>query len=98
MNNKEFIQQLSKRTNSTVDNTQKMIESLIDEMGLVFEEGESVLFNGFGTFEVKKRMERVMIRPYDQKRILVPPKLVLNFKPTTAVKDKLKKKGDSAND
>ena len=52
MNNKEFIQQLSKRTNSTVDNTQKMIESLIDEMGLVFEEGESILFNGFGTFEV----------------------------------------------
>ena len=48
----------------------------------------------FGTFEVKKRLERVVVNPTTKKRQLVPPKLVLGFRPVASVKEKLKNGGE----
>ncbi|EXY65380.1 HU family DNA-binding protein, partial [Bacteroides fragilis] len=45
---------------------------------------------GFGTFEVKKKAERIVINPVTKLRLLVPPKLVLAFKPSPILKDKFK--------
>ena len=47
----------------------------------------------FGSFEVKKRLERIMVNPSTGQRMLVPPKLVLNFKPVASIKEKLKSGG-----
>jgi DNA-binding protein HU-beta/integration host factor subunit alpha len=44
----------------------------------------------FGTFEPKKKLERVIVNPASGQRMLVPPKLVLGFKPNQTWKDKLK--------
>jgi DNA-binding protein HU-beta/integration host factor subunit alpha len=49
-----------------------------------------VLVTNFGTFETKKKMERVFLNPATNQRLLVPPKLVLSFKPNQTWKDKLK--------
>ncbi len=97
MNNKEFIQRLSKKTKSTADNTQKLVDSLFEEMGNAFEEGENIQFNNLGTFEVKKRLERIMTNPQTKQRMLVPPKLVLTFRQAPSVKEKLKMKGGKNN-
>ncbi len=40
--------------------------------------------------ETKKKMERVIVNPSTGQRMLVPPKLVLSFKPNQTWKDKLK--------
>lgn len=93
MNNKEIILELSQRTGYTQADTQKLVRTLIDEMGNRFTEGESVYLNNFGTFEVKKRLERVVVNPGTQQRMLVPPKLVLNFKPIASIKENLKNGG-----
>lgn len=45
---------------------------------------------GFGTFEVKKKMERVVVNPANKQRKLIPPKLVLAFKPSAVLKEKMK--------
>ena len=78
MNNKQFIQELAQRTGYTQDDVQKMVFTLTE-------------MQNFGTFEVKKRLERVMTNPSTGQRMLVPPKLVLNFKPVASIKEKLKK-------
>ena len=70
--------------------TQKMMQTVVKAMGERFSDGESVLVSGFGSFEVKKRMERIMVNPASGVRMLVPPKLVLTFKPTQTWKEKLK--------
>ena len=44
---------------------------------------------GFGTFEVKKKLERVLVNPATKQRMLVPPKMVVSFKPNTGMKDKV---------
>ena len=60
-----------------------------------FGEGEVVSIPSFGSFEVKKRLERVVVNPSSGVRMLVPPKLVLGFKPAASVKEQLKYGGGS---
>lgn len=91
MNNKEYIAELAQQSGYTQTDTQKMVAAVIEQMGDSFEEGNSVLVPNFGTFEVKKRLERIIVNPGTQQRMLVPPKLVLNFRPKESVKDKLNK-------
>lgn len=77
----------------TQDDTQKMVNTVIDSMNDAFQECNVVAVPRFGTFEVKKRLERIVINPGTKQRMLVPPKLVLNFKPIAAIKEKLKNGG-----
>ena len=93
MNNKEFIAELALRTGYTQDESQKMVRTVIEMMGKSSETGEPVSISGFGTFEVKKRLERVMVNPSTGLRMLVPPKLVLNFKPAANIKGQVRKGG-----
>lgn len=93
MNNKEFISELSSRTGYSADDSQKIVRQMIECMSQAFDEGDSVFMAGFGTFEVKKRLERVIVNPTTMQRMMVPPKLVLNFKPVQSIKEKLKKGG-----
>ena len=53
-------------------------------------EGDMVSMPGFGTFEPKKRMEREAVHPSSGKRILIPPKLTMVFKPSTLLKQKIR--------
>ena len=93
MNNKDFITELADRTGFSVEDAQQMVDIIIETMGDHFLEGDSVLIPNFGTFEVKKKMERIMVNPATGQRMLVPPKLVLNFKPNVSWKERVKSRG-----
>ena len=90
MNNKELIAELAERTGYSVKDTQRLANNLIDAMGDAFQQDDAVMVANFGVFETKKKMERIMVNPSTGQRILVPPKLVLGFKPNQMWKDKLK--------
>lgn len=70
--------------------TSELISSLLSDMTQQLEEGNVIAVQGFGTFEVKKKAERISVNPTTKQRMLVPPKLVLNYKPSTLLKDKFK--------
>ena len=93
MNNKDFIAELAGRTGYSVEDAQQMVDIVIETMGDHFLEDDSVLIPNFGTFEVKKKMERIMVNPSTGQRMLVPPKLVLNFKPNVGWKERVKSGG-----
>jgi len=95
MNNKTFVAELSHKLGYTQNETQKMINVIIDAMNGNFQKGESVSIPKFGVFEVKKRLERIVDNPGTKQRMLVPPKLVLSFKPIAAIKEMLKNGGRS---
>jgi DNA-binding protein HU-beta len=90
MNNKEFISELAQRCGYSQENTQKLVRCVVEAMASKFDAGEDVQVPDFGTFELKNRMERIVVKPTTGQRMLVPPKIVVNFKPTQSVKDKLK--------
>ena len=90
MNNKEFIAELASRTGFSAKDTQTLVNNIVNAMGDAFQEDNTVLVPNFGVFETKKKMERIMVNPASGQRMLVPPKLVLNFKPNQTWRDKLK--------
>ena len=85
MNNKEFTSELAERLGYTIKDT-----SLLSDMIQELEEGNVIAVQGFGSFEVKKKAERISINPASKQRMLVPPKLVLSYKPSNTLKDKFK--------
>lgn len=90
MNNKEFTSELADRLGYTIKDTSELISSLLSDITEELEEGNAIAVQGFGTFEVKKKAERISMNPVTKQRLLVPPKLVLTYRPSNALKDKFK--------
>lgn len=89
MNNKEFIAELARRTKSNAKETQKRMNALIHEMTECLCEEDTIAISNFGTFETKKRLERVLVSPTTGQRMLVPPKMVVGFKQSNVLKSKV---------
>ena len=79
----------------TAKDTQKMVTLLTDAMADRFQAGTVVSVMNFGNFEVKKKMERILVNPSSGQRMLVPPKLAVGFRPSVSLKWKLKNGGQS---
>ncbi|MBR0273187.1 MAG: HU family DNA-binding protein [Bacteroidaceae bacterium] len=95
MNNKEFISALSQKEGLLQRDAQKMVNLLVAELSAQFENGNTLTVQNFGQFEVKKKLERVVVNPSSGQRMLVPPKLVLNFKAYPALKERTQKGGEA---
>lgn len=89
MNNKEFISALAKRTGYKNTDVQHMVRTTVNAIteNLLNEGG--VTLSRLGSFDVKKRNERIINNPSTGQRMLVPPKLVVNFKPVSSAKEKM---------
>lgn len=90
MNNKEFISELARKLGYTNKDTSQLVSTVIGVMTQELQEGKTVAIQGFGTFEVKKKLERISVNPITQQRMLIPPKLVLSYKPSTNLREKFK--------
>ena len=88
MNNKEFINELAKQTNRPASIATKLVDDALNILEEHFLQGDVVSVSSFGTFEVKKKMERISVNPTTGRRFLIPPKLVLGFKQSNVLKDK----------
>ena len=93
MNNKDFIAALSQKEGLLQRDTQKMVNLLVAELTAQFEQGNSLTVQNFGQFDVKKKLERVVVNPATGQRMLVPPKLALTFKPYSSLKERTQKGG-----
>ena len=89
VNNKEFIAALARRTKLNTKETQQKLNSLIQEMTERLCEEDTIMVSNFGTFETKKRLERVLVSPSTGQRMLVPPKIVVGFKLSNTLKGKI---------
>lgn len=90
MDYKTFVDTLSKRINADRQETSEMIASLGQVITDCALEGDTVSFPGFGNFEPKKKNERISVHPSSGKRMLIPPKITLSFKPSTLLKQKVR--------
>ena len=86
MNNKEYIAELSRHTGFSQDDTQRMVRCVVEGMSQKFDEGIGVSIASFGVFEIKKRMERIVVNPSSGQLMLVPPKVVVTFKAETSAR------------
>lgn len=90
MNNKEFISDLASRTKYNSREVNALVAATVSAIISELSEENTVAISGFGSFEVKKKLERVLVNPTTKQRMLVPPKMVVSFKPNTSLKSKIK--------
>ena len=90
MNTTELTSSLAQKLLLPKTEIAQRLEDTVDVIIAELLKENSVIFNHFGTLEVKKRDERISVNPASGKRMLVPPKLVVKFKMSNTLKDKLK--------
>lgn len=90
MNNKEFINKLAERLDISSKEAQKLTNAFTAELADKLDDGNVLSIQGFGSFEVKKKLERIVVNPATKQRMLVPPKFTLAFKPSNTLKEKFK--------
>lgn len=92
MNNKELISSVASKMNITKSETHELLDVFLESCISQLKEDNSVGFQSFGTFEVVKREERISVHPQSKERSLIPPKLVLSFKQSPILKEKMNSK------
>jgi len=85
----EFIERLSQK-----GYTKRDAGIVMDDFIRTLEEalvgGESVMFHGFGTFEIRERAERESSNPQTKERIVIPSYRAAHFTPGKKLKREIK--------
>lgn len=89
MNEKGFIDALSAKTGIDDKRISKLMSSVADIVSSNLQEGKDVTIQGFGVFETKKKMEKIEVNASTGKRILFPPKLLVGFRPSSLLKERI---------
>ncbi len=90
MDNKKLVETVAANLGRSTEDVSKLLESFAGVLRTRCSELDSVVVPGFGTFEPKKKNERVIVHPVSRKRMLVPPKVTVGFKVSNVLKAKLK--------
>ena len=79
MSSKEFILGLSERIGTSEEITHRIVKYINKCVGNIIESGKGLSIPPLGVFVIEKRMERVVIDPSTQKRMLIPPQNLLKL-------------------
>lgn len=90
MTYKELINRVAESRDIPKAQAKEFIESVFDVIGDVLENGNGVSVPDLGTFKTKTKDERKVYSPHHETFILAPPKRVVDFAPSSSLKDNLK--------
>lgn len=89
MDNRSFIEELSRRLDISRETVTLLTDSLAQTMGKSASAMENFAVPNFGVFEPRMRQERIALHPATGKKLLVPPRISLAFKCSPALKQKI---------
>lgn len=92
---KEFIEALRERLDKDAADVESMVNGFCHIVTERCAQMDTVSIQGLGLFESRKKMERISVNPTTGKRMLIPPKIVMVFKPNGVIRNKLKERGES---
>lgn len=90
MDVKTFTTELAGRLGRTPQEVSSLCRGLADVVGETLAQGDSLIVPSFGSFEPKKREEHVALHPATGRKILIPPKLQVVFRPATVLRNKVR--------
>ena len=91
MNKAELIAAVAEKTGLSKKDTEAVVSATFDTIVAAMAEEEKVQLVGFGSFEVKKRAERIGRNPKTKESITIPASKVPTFKAGKAMKDAVSK-------
>jgi integration host factor subunit alpha len=69
--------------------SQELVELVLDEIALSLARGESVKLSSFGSFGVRQKGQRIGRNPKTGEEVPITPRKVLVFKPSNIMKDRI---------
>lgn len=90
MNNKEFIAVIAEQTGKTQKEATEILDQWVDELKNDVVEKQMAQIDGVGYLETRMREQRTIVNPGSKQRMLIPPKMVVAFKPIQRVKNEIK--------
>lgn len=87
MNKTELINAVAEKTTLSKKDCEAAVTAVFDAITESLIQGEKVQMVGFGSFEVKRRAERVGRNPQTKESIQIPASKAPVFKPGKALKD-----------
>jgi DNA-binding protein HU-beta len=87
LNKAELVAAVAEKTEFTKKDAEKAVAAVFDTISETLAANEKVQLVGFGTFEVKKREERVGRNPQTKEEIIIPACKVPGFKAGKALKE-----------
>ncbi|MBU5625707.1 HU family DNA-binding protein [Oscillibacter hominis] len=91
MNKAELISAVAEKAELSKKDTEAVISAMLDTIAASLKDGDKVQLVGFGSFEVKKRAERIGRNPKTKESIKIPASQVPVFKAGKALKDTVAK-------
>jgi nucleoid DNA-binding protein len=90
MNYSELLTVLANRLQLPKTEIEKRVEETNAIISSELVKDNVVSVTSFGSFEVKKRQERISIQPNTGKKLLVPPKLIVKYRPSVSFSKRIK--------
>lgn len=87
MNKVMLVEQMSKLSKLPKKSCKLALESFIKAAGQSLKSGKKLVLTGFGTFTTVKRKSRVGVSPATGKKIQIPAKKVVKFRPGKALRE-----------
>ncbi|MBO7291752.1 MAG: HU family DNA-binding protein [Bacteroidaceae bacterium] len=92
MEHKEVVKRMQQRLDCSKEEVESMLDAFCNTIVERCQQMDTIMIQGLGTFEARKKMERISVNPSTGKRMLIPPKITMVFKPSNAIKTQLKTK------
>ncbi len=90
MNKADLIEQISKMTNATKADTERLLDAFVDTVSKNIKKKDGVKLVGFGTFAVSNRKARVGRNPQTGEEIQIPARKVPVFRPGKELKESVR--------
>ena len=86
MTKRELIEVVAKKANLTNKAARDSVQAVINSVRDALKRGEKVVITGFGTFSVRKRVERIGRNPKTGERITIAARKAPGFTPGKTLK------------
>jgi len=90
MNKLELVSEVALKTHLSKKVAEAAVEAVFDLVEKSLTKGVPVKVSGFGTFEIRHRKARLGVKPKTTQKIKIPATKVVAFKPSKAMKEKIK--------
>lgn len=88
MNNRQLQTALAKKLGKSKDDVSKLLEAFVGIVQGRCGDLDTIALPGFGTFEGVKKNEHIELDKKTGKRVIYPPKVELQFKVSSTLKNK----------
>ncbi len=92
MNQAELIKNLASRLGHTQLETKQLLKSSMEIIVEILDQDIQILIPGLGTFSTVISKKRKSYSPFHKQFVMLPPKRIIRFRPSSSIKNDLKSK------